>query len=306
MAERSFVGRAIDYARSNRLALAAVVTIGPAAVLGAARCGEGSGSDGVDVRLVPAATSTTIRVESGLTPIGSVRGEATATVAPAFVPGTGDTGKGPGPEATFTPKPTEELQTPTSRPTTVTPAPTSRPTDVLPTATPMPPTPRPTERPTAVPTPTEKPPSADFFNREKASQIIVVINEYRASRGLPPYKMNQLLTKAAEDFAMQQAPLRRSGHEGIDGSSPVTRVQKAGYKFGGVAEISTGSVSPDPNQLGPASAYLGGWQSSPYHNDGMLNSDLTEIGVGCYASSKPIDGQWYEVCYVDMAKPGNF
>lgn len=55
------------------------------------------------------------------------------------------------------------------------------------------------------------------------------VNELRAARGLPPLALNASLTAAAATHSRDMAVQNRPWHFGSDGSSPLVRVQRAGY-----------------------------------------------------------------------------
>ena len=67
---------------------------------------------------------------------------------------------------------------------------------------------------------------------EQAVQFRVAesVNTYRSARGLAPLRLNPQLVAAAKTHAIDMARQNRAWHFGSDGSSPVTRVQRAGYR----------------------------------------------------------------------------
>ena len=138
------------------------------------------------------------------------------------------------PTLTLTPLPTE------------TPVPTLTPTQevLLPTLTP---TPKPIFVPptegrvplinspilptaTARPLPTETPVFLERYMDDRADALFASVNKYRSENGKGQLLLNNSLKSAAREYArlLAKTPDWR-GHTGPDGSTPPSRVEKAGY-----------------------------------------------------------------------------
>lgn len=154
---------------------------------------------------------------------------------------------------------------------TPTPAATSTPT-VAPTAAPAStPTPAPTAtaKPTAVPTaePTPTPQSGPKVNnpenlkRDIADEIARLINQERASRGLPPLEVKANLNAIAE--ARSEEIVTDFSHESA-----------AGLIDGLGENISMGRVT--------AQAFVNGWMNSEGHRGNILNEEYDYMGIGVY------------------------
>ena len=154
---------------------------------------------------------------------------------------------------------------------TPTPAATSTPT-VAPTAAPAStPTPAPTAtaKPTAVPTaePTPTPQSGPKVNnpenlkRDIADEIARLINQERASRGLPPLEVKVNLNAIAE--ARSEEIVTDFSHESA-----------AGLIDGLGENISMGRVT--------AQAFVNGWMNSEGHRGNILNEEYDYMGIGVY------------------------
>ena len=112
-------------------------------------------------------------------------------------------------------------------------------------------------------------PSATF-----AQEVIVLVNQERAARGLPPLKASPELSAAAQAHSQAMAEGDFFDHTDPRTSSTVgDRVTAAGYDWSFVAE-NIGQGYPTPAQA------MEGWMDSPGHQANILSEDVREIGVG--------------------------
>ena len=107
------------------------------------------------------------------------------------------------------------------------------------------------------------------------SDLIALINGYRASNGLQAASSNGALTAAAVWMASDMAAHNYIGHVSTDGRSPTQRMSAFGYP---ATSMYTGE------DLGAgfatAGAVLAGWQASAAHNAVLLNPSYNAIGIG--------------------------
>jgi hypothetical protein len=99
-----------------------------------------------------------------------------------------------------------------------------------------------------------------------------LINDYRRSRGLKPIQLNARLTAAAFAHSRDLARHDTISHRGSDGSSPWTRVNRAGYPARFAAE-NVGVGQKSMAQL------IAGWRRSPPHNANLLARKARQMGV---------------------------
>jgi hypothetical protein len=64
---------------------------------------------------------------------------------------------------------------------------------------------------------------------DAVGQVFTLVNQQRAAHGLPPLVRNSALDQSAADYAAQMASHSFFSHTGLDGSTPLTRMQAAGY-----------------------------------------------------------------------------
>lgn len=107
------------------------------------------------------------------------------------------------------------------------------------------------------------------FDPQQAAQII---NSYRAQNGLPPLRLNPLLSQAAQAHSQDLSRNDRISHFGSDGSDTLERVRRTGYTPRLTAEnVGTGQRS--------LQELINGWKNSHDHNDNLLLADAEEMGI---------------------------
>jgi uncharacterized protein YkwD len=122
------------------------------------------------------------------------------------------------------------------------------------------------------------PGDADFI----AHQILGLVNRARSSGrrcggvaypAVPPLTLNPVLSSAALAHSQSMAHYDEFDHRGHDGSSPATRIQRAGYgSFLIVGEnIAAGAMTP--------AEVTEGWLQSPAHCENIMDGRFAEIGI---------------------------
>jgi uncharacterized protein YkwD len=99
-----------------------------------------------------------------------------------------------------------------------------------------------------------------------------LINELRHGKGLAPLTHSAELTRAAQ---MQAANLARTGaltHIGNDGSTPLDRVRRTGYKPRMAAENIAGGQTTVVDAIRS-------WRESDSHLHNLLLRDATQMGI---------------------------
>ena len=107
------------------------------------------------------------------------------------------------------------------------------------------------------------------------SDLIALINGYRASHGLQQVSGNGALTSAAAWMATDMAAKNYMSHVSSDGRSPSQRMSAFGYPAG---SVSTGENLAAGYST--ASAVFAGWQASAAHNAILLSPNYNAVGVG--------------------------
>lgn len=128
------------------------------------------------------------------------------------------------------------------------------------------------------------------------SDLVGLVNAYRASNGLQTVSYDGALTAAATWMAGDMAAKNYIGHVSSDGRSPTQRMSSFGYPATSMytgEDLAAGYAT--------AGAALAGWQASPAHNAVLLNPNYNAIGVGLvYNASSTY--KWYWAA--DFGGPG--
>jgi uncharacterized protein YkwD len=138
----------------------------------------------------------------------------------------------------------------------------------------------PTSEPTTTTAGTAIPNAACALTTDTArtTAMVSALTTYRSQSSLAALPVNAQLSQAAQAHANDIACNNLFVHTGSDGSTPETRVADAGYVATDVAENVYGSFPPLTGQ-----EVISWWatdQTDPRHNENLLTSKYTEIGVG--------------------------
>ncbi|MEX2160610.1 MAG: CAP domain-containing protein [Anaerolineales bacterium] len=128
-----------------------------------------------------------------------------------------------------------------------------------------------------LPAPVAAGPSAAPPSQGSASEVIALINDYRAQNGLYALEQESTLMSLAQGHSGYQASIKQVTHGGPGGSRPKDRAYAAGYGNGQIifiSELITGGFEQD------SQGALTWWKNSPEHNSYLLSSNYFEIGVG--------------------------
>jgi uncharacterized protein YkwD len=107
-----------------------------------------------------------------------------------------------------------------------------------------------------------------------ADEVIVLVNQERASNGCPALVKNDALTNAAQGHSTDMALNDFFSHTGSDGSSPGTRATRVGYSWSLGENIAAGQSTPQHA--------VQDWMNSPGHRANILNCSFSDTGVGYY------------------------
>ena len=110
-----------------------------------------------------------------------------------------------------------------------------------------------------------------------AQQVVDLVNQERASRGLSPLSVHYMLENAAVAHSVDMGTNSFCGHGSSDGTSWSTRIQQYGYTpFYGLAEnVACGQTTPQQ--------VVSAWMGSPGHRANILG-DYAHVGVGYFDS----------------------
>ena len=176
--------------------------------------------------------------------------------------------------------------------------PATNPPTITPTAgTPIPGG-TPSDTPTISPTKAGQSGSCTYLeNPNFVAQVFTLVNQARATNGLPAFTLNSKLSASAIKHSIDMACNNLMQHTGSDGSSAKDRVAAEGYSAKSVQE----AIYAQPPQYGgtPQSA-VDWWLNDAQHRPILLSSTLTEIGIGYVSVSTSALGGYFTI---DFATP---
>jgi uncharacterized protein YkwD len=152
----------------------------------------------------------------------------------------------------------------------------------------------------AAPRPDSSPPAPPA--QGSPSEVIAIINAYRAENGLPAYQENPILMSIAQGQADYLASIVQSSdvHAGPGGSRPRDRAAAAGYAGGAnffLSEIGKYGLGETPESA------VAWWKQSPDHNPTMIASTYVEIGCGVATDG---NGRYYYICDTGYSVGGEY
>jgi uncharacterized protein YkwD len=110
-------------------------------------------------------------------------------------------------------------------------------------------------------------------------QVLELVNQERAVRGLTLLAADELLTNAARGHSQDMSQNNYFSHTGLNGSSPGQRIAATGYSFNTWGEnIAAGYTS--------AASVMNGWMNSSGHRANILKSNFCDIGIGYVAAGR--------------------
>lgn len=109
------------------------------------------------------------------------------------------------------------------------------------------------------------------------------VNAFRAKHGLPPLVLDSRLSRAAAVHSEDQARRGRTGHYGSDGSKPLDRAARAGYR----PKIASENVASGYKSF---SDVMRGWEGSAGHRENLLRPNVKAVGIAMRQSA---DGRAY-------------
>jgi len=130
-----------------------------------------------------------------------------------------------------------------------------------------------------------------------ADQVLALVNKERQAAGVKPLRLNAQLTSAAEAHSQDMALNDYLAHQGLDGRSSEARILATGYNAFVTAEnVAGGLATPE--------TVVQAWMDSPGHRANILNSNLTEMGVGFYALDSDVGSTNYNYYWTqDFGQP---
>jgi uncharacterized protein YkwD len=121
------------------------------------------------------------------------------------------------------------------------------------------------------------------------SDLIALINAYRAANGLQTVGSNGSLASAATWMANDMATNNYFSHTSSDGRTPVQRIASTGYP---AYSVWTGENMAAG--YSDAASVIAGWKASPAHNAVLMNANYSAVGIGLVYNANSTY-KWYWV-----------
>jgi uncharacterized protein YkwD len=129
-------------------------------------------------------------------------------------------------------------------------------------------------------------------NDTYVTELQTLINNARTSNNLPALSVNQKLATAAKDHASDMLCNNYLSHIGLNGSTPQSRVEAAGFKASLVLEDL---YALHPAYGGNPQSAFNWWMSDPASKADLLNPNTTVFGVAYATSDTSLLGGYFVV-----------
>ncbi|MCE6952255.1 CAP domain-containing protein [Cereibacter sphaeroides] len=110
-------------------------------------------------------------------------------------------------------------------------------------------------------------------------RLLDSVNTLRQAKGAAPLQLNSELTAAAATHARDMSVQNRPWHFGSDGSSPLVRVQRAGYQGKLLGELISETYQTELETLAA-------WMEQRDTRDVVLDPSATDLGFAWYQESQ--------------------
>lgn len=121
---------------------------------------------------------------------------------------------------------------------------------------------------------------------------VCLVNRERTSRGLPPLRLNPVLSQASLGHSLDMVKLGYFEHTSADGRTVGDRLRALG--FGRGTSVSAGeNIAYGVGEESTPQSIVQAWMHSPGHRADILRPAFTEIGIGIAlgAPEVPVDVQ---------------
>jgi uncharacterized protein YkwD len=129
-------------------------------------------------------------------------------------------------------------------------------------------------------------------NADFVSQLQKLINDERTKTGLPALTIDAKLTTAAKDHAKDMLCNNYLSHIGLNGSTPQSRVEAAGFNASLVLEEL---YALHPAYGGNPQSAFTWWMSDPASKADLLNANTTVFGIAYATSDDSLLGGYFVV-----------
>jgi uncharacterized protein YkwD len=110
---------------------------------------------------------------------------------------------------------------------------------------------------------------------------LCLVNRERVTRGERALTLNDKLERTAQEHSESMAQDDYFGHEGPDGSTPLSRMRAAGYIYSSRVGYEIGeNIAWGTLWLATPRAIVESWMQSPGHRENILDPSYRDTGIG--------------------------
>lgn len=132
---------------------------------------------------------------------------------------------------------------------------------------------------------------------DRESQVLALVNEERASRGLPTVTVNTKLTKAARSHSAEMGRRQYFAHNSFSGERWSARIARFGYGPRGCRLWKVGeNIFWGSGLHASAVNVVDAWMASPPHRQVLLTRAFRAAGIGavkCPGGYAGCDDVWF-------------
>ncbi len=132
-------------------------------------------------------------------------------------------------------------------------------------------------------------------NRDYESQVLKLVNEARASNGLPGLSLSAQLSDAAYEHSLDMGCADFVDHTGTNGSTWYDRARSHGYA--NYASARENIYVGDPAFGGAPDGAFAWWMNSQVHRNNILAPNVSEVGIGYVYDPSSSYGGYYTVVF---------
>ena len=113
------------------------------------------------------------------------------------------------------------------------------------------------------------------YEKQMESEVFVILNQERESRGIHSLERNAILDSVAEAHSQDMAKKDYFNHINLDGQTPMDRVDETGKICKYVGE----NLAYNSHESFTAQERMEGLMNSPSHRDNILDTDYVQVGL---------------------------
>jgi len=109
---------------------------------------------------------------------------------------------------------------------------------------------------------------------------LCLMNAERGRRGLPPLRLNNRLSDAADRHSRDMVRRRYFSHDSLTGASFIDRIRRSGYLRSARSWTVAENLAWGSGNRGTPEQIVRAWMASPGHRSNILTGRFREVGIG--------------------------